>query len=116
MNNSCYAFLIYTFCLHFCPIRIEFILLIDSEYFISFIWVWVFMLDTIIAVSWAELYCGALGFYNSKNLNSIGTLSFLINFIGMIFEVGNETREKIWSDFGAEQKWRAEQKESGFCS
>ena len=34
----------------------------------------------------------------------------------MIFEAGNETREKIWSDFGAEQKWRAEQKESGFCS
>ena len=30
--------------------------------------------------------------------------SFLINFIGVIFEAGNETREKIWSDFGAEQK------------
>ena len=29
---------------------------------------------------------------------------FLINFIGMILEAGNETREKIWSDFGAEQK------------
>ena len=28
---------------------------------------------------------------------------FLINFIGVIFEAGNETREKIWSDFGAEQ-------------
>ena len=27
----------------------------------------------------------------------------------MIFEAGNETREKVWSDFGAEQKWRAEQ-------
>ena len=24
--------------------------------------------------------------------------------------------KKIWSDFGAEQKWRAERKESGFCS
>ena len=34
----------------------------------------------------------------------------------MIFEAGNETREKIWSDFGAEQKWRAERKECGFCS
>ena len=34
----------------------------------------------------------------------------------MNFEAGNETREKIWSDFGAEQKWRAERKESGFCS
>ena len=29
---------------------------------------------------------------------------FLINFIGVIFEAGNETREKIWSDFGVEQK------------
>ena len=29
----------------------------------------------------------------------------------MIFEAGNETREKIWSDIGAEQKWRAERKE-----
>ena len=34
----------------------------------------------------------------------------------MIFEAGNERREKTLSDFGAEQKWRAEQKESGFCS
>ena len=34
----------------------------------------------------------------------------------MIFEAENETREKIWSDFGAEQKLRAERKESGFCS
>ena len=33
---------------------------------------------------------------------------FLINFIRVIFEAGNETREKFWSDFGAEQKWRAE--------
>ena len=41
---------------------------------------------------------------------------FLINFIGVIFEAGNETRKKIWSDFGAEQKLRAERKESGFCS
>ena len=29
---------------------------------------------------------------------------FSINFIGVIFEAGNETREKIWSDFVAEQK------------
>ena len=34
----------------------------------------------------------------------------------MNFEAGNETRGKIWNDFGAEQKWRAERKESGFCS
>ena len=39
---------------------------------------------------------------------------FLINFIGVIFEEGNETREKIWSDLVAEQKWRAERKVSGF--
>ena len=41
---------------------------------------------------------------------------FLINFIGVIFEAGNETRKKIWSDFVAEQKLRAERKESGFYS
>ena len=29
---------------------------------------------------------------------------FSINFSGVIFETGNETREKIWIDFGAEQK------------
>ena len=40
---------------------------------------------------------------------------FLIKF-KVIFEAGNETREKIWSDFGAQQKWREEQKESAFCS
>ena len=28
---------------------------------------------------------------------------FLINFIGVIFEAGNETPEKIWSDIGAEK-------------
>ena len=28
---------------------------------------------------------------------------FLINFIGMNSEAGNETRENIWSDFVAEQ-------------
>ena len=32
----------------------------------------------------------------------------------MIFEAGNETREKNWSDLVAEQKCRAERKESGF--
>ena len=37
---------------------------------------------------------------------------FKINFSGVIFEAGNETREKIWSDFAAEQqKRRAERKE-----
>ena len=63
-------------------------------------------------------YSAYIFFYNSKNLNCIGALSFFydskrsigevkitpINFIGVIFEAGNETREKIWSDFGAERK------------
>ena len=53
-------------------------------------------------------------FYDSKR--SIGQVLFLINFIGVIFEAGNETRAKIWSDFGSDQMWRAERKESGFCS
>ena len=61
-----------------------------------------------------ELYWGAVFFYDSKR--SIGEVLFffLINFIGVIFEAGNETREKIWSDLVAELKWRAERKESGF--
>ena len=59
-------------------------------------------------------YIGVLSFYDSKR--SIGEVLFLNQFIGVIFEAGNETREKIWSDFGAEQKWRAERKESDFCS
>ena len=46
------------------------------------------------------MYWGAV-FYDSKR--SIGEVLFLINFIGVIFEAGNETREKIWSDFVAEQ-------------
>ena len=73
------------------------------------------------AILWCSYYnsknlncIGALSFYDSKR--SIGEVLFLINFIGVIFEAGNETREKIWSDFGAEQKLRAERKESGFCS
>ena len=41
---------------------------------------------------------------------------FLINSIGVIFEAGNETREKIWNDFDAERKWKAEWKGSGFRS
>ena len=78
-----------------------------------------------------------LFFYNSKNLNCIGALSFfydskrsigevlfLINFIGVNFEAGNEKREKIRCDLVAEQKWRAiwllnkseERSEVVFCS
>ena len=54
---------------------------------------------------------GALSFYDSKR--SIGEVLFLINFIGVNFEAGNETREKVWSDFVAEQN-EVEQKESDF--
>ena len=39
--------------------------------------------------------------YESKM--SIEEVSFKINFIGVIFEAGNGTREKIWSGLGAEQ-------------
>ena len=42
-----------------------------------------------------ELYWGAVFLLR---------LFFLNNFIGVIFEAGNGTRAKIWSDFGAEQK------------
>ena len=41
---------------------------------------------------------------------------FLINFIGVNFEAGNETREKIWSDFVAEQKEEWSEKRVVFCS
>ena len=41
---------------------------------------------------------------------------FLINFIGVIFEAGNETREKIWSDFVAEQNEEWSEKRVVFCS
>ena len=58
--------------------------------------------DIVVFYNSKNLNCiGALCFYDSK---SIGEVLFLINFIGVIFEAGNETREKNWSDFGAEQK------------
>ena len=53
-----------------------------------------------------------LFFYDSKR--SIGEVLFLINFIGVIFEAGNETREKIWSDFGAEKKVKSGAKREWF--
>ena len=47
---------------------------------------------------------------------SIGeVLFFKINFIGVNFEAGNETREKIWSDFFAERNEEWSEK-SGFCA
>ena len=49
-----------------------------------------------------ELYWGAVFFTTRRGV--LEKSFFLINFIGVIFEAGNETREKIWSDFGAEQK------------
>ena len=47
-------------------------------------------------------YYRAPNFYDSKR--SIGEVLFLITLFGVNFEAGNETREKIWGDFGAEQK------------
>ena len=41
---------------------------------------------------------------------------FLINFIGVNSEAGNETREKIWSDFVAEQNEEWSEKRVVFCS
>ena len=61
------------------------------------------------ALIFAACYYSAPNFYDSKR--SIGEDLFLINFIGVIFEAGNEKVEKIWSDFVAEQKLRAERKE-----
>ena len=48
-----------------------------------------------------ELYWGAVFLRLEEEY---GEILFLINFIGVNFEAANETREKIWSDFGAEQK------------
>ena len=53
-------------------------------------------------------------FYDSKR--SIGEVIFLMNFIGVNFEAGNETREKICSDFVAEQNEKWSKKRVVFCS
>ena len=55
----------------------------------------------IAALIFSAGYYSAPNFYDSKR--SIGEVLFYINFIGVIFEAGNEKREKIWSDFEAEQ-------------
>ena len=39
-----------------------------------------------------------------------------MNFIGVNFEAGNETREKIWSDFVAGQNEAWSEKRVVFCS
>ena len=49
-----------------------------------------------------ELYWGAVFFTTRRGVLEKSFL--LINFIGVTFEAGNETREKIWSDLVAEQK------------
>ena len=88
------------------------------------------LISRLIVFTIQELDCiGALSFFTIQTIWIVlgrclfmtrrGVLEksfFWINFIGVIFEAGNKTREKICSDFGAEQKWRAERKESGFCS
>ena len=54
-----------------------------------------------------ELYWGAVFFTTRREVLE---KSFLINFIGLNFEAGNETREKIWCDFvtiksGQKREW-----------
>ena len=49
-----------------------------------------------------ELYWGTVFFTTRRGV--LEKSFFLINFIGVIFEAGNETPEKIWSDFGGEQR------------
>ena len=48
------------------------------------------------------MYWGAVFFMTRRGVLEMSF--FLVNFIGVIFEAGKETREKIWSDFGGEQK------------
>ena len=58
-----------------------------------------------------------MGNFLLRVVSGIRPAMFFFNqFIGVIFEAGNKTREKIWIDFGVEQKLRAERKDSGFCS
>ena len=80
----------------------------------------------IAALIFSAGYYSAPIFYNSKNLNCIGALSFYDSkrIIGEVlffnqffwsdFWSGKWNAWKIWSDFGAEQTWRTERKESGF--
>ena len=64
---------------------------------------------------WPQLSIPSLGSCLFTTRRGVSEKSFFANnFIGVIFEEGNETREKLWSDFGAKQKWRVERKESGF--
>ena len=44
-----------------------------------------------------------MGNFLLRVVSGILPAMLLINFIGVNFEAGNETREKIWSDFVAEQ-------------
>ena len=41
--------------------------------------------------------------------------SFFINFIGVSFEAGNETREKTWIDFATEKNEEWSEKRVVFC-
>ena len=81
------------------------------------------------AVSRAELYCSALGFFFTiqriwivlgrclfnDSKRSIGEVLFLINFVQVKFEAVSERREKIWSDFVAEQNEEWSEKSVVFC-
>ena len=50
------------------------------------------------------MFVGGVSFFPSSRFENSSGYVFLINFIGVIFEAGSETPEKIWSDFGAELK------------
>ena len=115
-------------------------------FFVVFVYLFVSLFVLLIAalIFSAGYYSAPIFFYNSKNLNCIGALCFLqfkefelywgavflrleeeywrspffflINFIGVNFEAGNETREKIWSDLVAEQSEERSEKRVVFCS
>ena len=73
-----------------------------------------FNLCLIAALIFSAAYYSVPFYYDSKR--SIGEVLFLINFIGVNFEAGKETREKFWSDFVAEQNEDWSEKRVVFCS
>ena len=55
----------------------------------------------ILRCSWFFIYIGALSFLRLEE--EYWRSSFLINFIGVNFEAGNQRVKKVWSDSVAEQ-------------
>ena len=77
--------------------------------------------ELLLAFSWIflqfkefELYWGAVFFTTRRGV--LDKSFFKINFIGVNFEAGNETREKICSDFVADQNEEWSEKRVVFCS